>query len=753
MTPPTEPTIETGADMATTPRTRAATPAKTTGPTRPPGAAPTAPPLADGASRGGLTPTQLAALRPHVIATEDGDLAESSTARPKNVDGFTTTTADIRRIFSKDLPAFIAAHPEAPVPIVVYAHGGLVDKAAGLATAHAQVDWWKENGVYPIHMVWESGMLTALADVVLRRRPGKRGFTDYTDGVIEAAARLLGGTQVWGDMKLDAAAASLDGGGAAVLADELAKFVSAHGDEVTVHAVGHSAGSIFHSHFVPRALAAGVPKFDTVTLLAPAVRVDTFEQTLLQAAEDDRIDELSVFTMTDAKEREDNCFTLYRKSLLYLVSRAFEPERDAAVIGMEKYLRGSRRSVEYLGAHADRLVLSPVAGHARRSSSATTHGGFDNDPATMTAVALRVTGGDTVTPFPVRPRDVEIPPVPVDTAGDGSRGTAAATKRALCIGVNAYEEPGDVLQGCVADATAWSEALGAAGFSTEVILDADATRTGILSAMLDIVAESQAGDVVAIQYAGHGTYVPDLDGDEDDVAGPTDEALCPVDFRQGRLIIDDDLAQIWDLIPEGVAVTLLFDSCHSGTANRGGRPDPAPLAPNARARLVRPDKALEERYARSRGVPTGDERRARAREVVIASEPARGRNTTRNRPTATRREVLISACLPNEVAIERDGQGVFTAAALDVLARGESLTNRGFVDAVIAELGVRTQTPQLTADDVLAARRLLAPAIDVMTIAPPAGAARQDAADGKRTAAIVAILRATADLLEEGGVG
>lgn len=728
--------------MATTTRTRAAAPKK-----------PTVSASDAGASRGGLTPAQLAALRPHVIATEDGGLAKSSTLRPKSVDEFATTAADIRRIFSKDLPAFIAAHPEGPVPIVIYAHGGLVDKAAGLATAHAQVDWWKENGVYPIHMVWESGMFTALADVILRRRPGKRGFTDYTDGVIEAAARLLGGAQVWGDMKLDAAAGSLDGGGAAMLADELAAFVAEHGDDVTLHAVGHSAGSIFHAHFVPRVLAAGVPKFETVSLLAPAVRVDTFEQTLLQAAEDDRIGELSVFTMTDAKERDDNCFNLYRKSLLYLVSRAFEAERDAAILGMEKYLRGSRRSVEYLSAHADRLVLSPVAGPARRSSGATSHGGFDNDAPTMTAVALRVTGGDAVTPFPARPREVEMPPLPVESGGDGSRGTAPA-KRALCIGVNAYEKPGDVLQGCVADATAWSEALGAAGFSTEVILDADATRTGILSAMLDIVAESQAGDVVAIQYAGHGTYVPDLDGDEDDAAGPTDEALCPVDFRRGPLIIDDDLAQIWDLIPEGVAVTLLFDSCHSGTANRGGRPDPAPPAPNARARLVRPDKALEEDYARSRGVPTGDERRERAREVVLASEPSRRRNTTRNRPTVSRREVLISACLPNEVAMERDGQGVFTAAALRVLARGESLTNRGFVDAVIAELGVRTQTPLLTADDALAARPLLAPAIDVMTIAPLAAAAARDRdGDDKRTAAIVAILRATADLLEEGGIG
>ena len=50
-----------------------------------------------------------------------------------------------------------------------------------------------------------------------------------------------------------------------------------------------------------------------------------------------------------------------------------------------------------------------------------------------------------------------------------------------------------------------------------------------------------SGDVVLIQFAGHGTFVKDLDGDE---ADKFDEALCPVDFHAGSLILDDDLAPI-----------------------------------------------------------------------------------------------------------------------------------------------------------------------------------------------------------------
>ena len=68
------------------------------------------------------------------------------------------------------------------MPVVVWAHGGLVGKASGLRIAHEQVAWWKSNDVFPIHMIWESGLFTALADVIARRRPDRtRAITDVTD--------------------------------------------------------------------------------------------------------------------------------------------------------------------------------------------------------------------------------------------------------------------------------------------------------------------------------------------------------------------------------------------------------------------------------------------------------------------------------------------------------------------------------------------------------------------------------------------
>ncbi|GAA1469749.1 caspase family protein [Microbacterium thalassium] len=713
-----------------------------------------------GATRGGfsLTPAQLARMRGHVIHMKDGRLADKSVARPGSIAEFTTTEQDVKNLVAKDLRKFVDDHPGTRVPVVIWAHGGLVDKESGFETAFEQIEWWKANGVYPIHMVWESGLLTSIGGAIARRATGARGFFDVTDSVIEVAARLFGGRGIWDEMKLDAAAASLDGGGGDVLIDALSALIATDEVDVSLHAIGHSAGSIFHSHFVAKALSGPKPRlreFETVTFLAPAVRVDTFESTLLPLAKRQAIKELSIFTMDDEHEQDDSCVGVYRKSLLYLVSRAFEPERGAAILGMEKHLSAAGNTMRYLGAGSERLVYGPVTGGPRTSSNATSHGDFDNDAPTMESVARRVTGSGSVTPFePLARASRAVPPPLPAPALAGARGAAPA-RRALCIGIDAY--PSDPLSGAVADARDWERWFTAAGFDTDVIVDGAATREAVLARMLDAVATSTAGDSLVIQYSGHGTFVKDLDGDEDDAEtfGAYDEALCPVDFRDGKLIIDDDLAPIWDVIPDGVAVTLLFDCCHSGTASRGlpARADgPEPVA-GRRARFVRLDGPTIDRYEAERAVFRGDPVSAAARASVLEAETGRAANVTKNRPEVARREVLVSACKPDEVAWEKGGHGVFTQAALGVLTADPAISAKAFLAAVLDTLGPdRDQTPVLTGDEALVVLPLLGGAtVSAPAAAPGALPAVRGTTEDVREAAIVSILRATADLLETRG--
>ena len=118
------------------------------------------------------------------------------------------------------------------------------------------------------------------------------------------------------------------------------------------------------------------------------------------------------------------------------------------------------------------------------------------------------------------------------------------------------------------------------------------------------------------------------------------------------------------------------------------------------------------------------------------------------------REVLISACQPDQVALETNGRGVFSSAALSVFAKTPALTNSEFVAAVFDILDdTYEQRPMLSAARSPERAGVLSSVHD----APPAAASVAIETDGHRapaemrTAAIVAILRATADLLEAGG--
>jgi hypothetical protein len=155
-----------------------------------------------------------------------------------------------------------------------------------------------------------------------------------------------------------------------------------------------------------------------------------------------------------------------------------------------------------------------------------------------------------------------------------------------------------------------------------------------------------------------------------------DEAICPVDFHKGELLIDDDFGRIFAKLPDGVNLTCFFDCCHSGTISRMGV-GTAPLPPGAgtrRARFVIANPETLMLYAQKR--------RDGARQ-----QPALGRGLD------LMREVVFSACLSTEVAWENNGQGDFTVRAMQTFGATPltGLTNTRFADIVTANFGA---TPQ-----------------------------------------------------------
>jgi uncharacterized caspase-like protein len=154
-----------------------------------------------------------------------------------------------------------------------------------------------------------------------------------------------------------------------------------------------------------------------------------------------------------------------------------------------------------------------------------------------------------------------------------------ARKSALCIGINDYPGTGMDLNGCVNDANDWAAELDERGFEVRLLLDAAATRAAMVEAIGAQISGADKGDSVVITYSGHGTYAPDDGDDEDD---GLDEGLCPYDIKQGKVLLDDDIHQLFEKRKPGVRVLLISDSCHSGTVIRAVPNDPDADGPRPR---------------------------------------------------------------------------------------------------------------------------------------------------------------------------
>jgi len=670
-----------------------------------------------------LTPERLEAMRPHLVNLTQGRFSD---------DGFKTSREDVDAMVNQHLPhAFGQAEAAGrPLRVVFFAHGGLVPERRGLQIAARQIDWWKANGVYPIHFVWETGLFEILKQL-LTGAGGRAIARDVWDWTTDPAIELLarpGGLVAWSGMKRSAERASDADGGARYLAVKLKDFCKTRPGAVQLHAVGHSAGAIFHAHFIRTALERGLPGVKTLHLLAPAVNLETFHDRLAPKI-GDGVDHLAVYTMTKRHEEADNCFGVYRKSLLYLVSHAFERSLRTPIIGLERSLRADSQLTRLFGldgrpSSIAEVVWSPTSVTAgRAASTSTTHGGFDDDAPTMNSVLRRVLDVDDSVPIiefpagaraardfweetPDPDRDVALamlgrPPV----AGNPSTPSApvvvapepvtiepgrAGRMRALCVGINTY--PTAPLYGCVADARLWKSTLEAIGFAVDLVTDREATREIILERLGTLVHDARAGDVLVFQYSGHGTQVPDVSRDEPD---RKDESLCPVDFASGRLIIDDDLAPFMQGLGKNVNLTCFIDCCHSGTISR--------LALGAAPTSRGPDE-------RPRFVEATDD-------LVAAHRAFRAqRDGGRGTPRTALREVLFAACQPWEVAWESQGQGDFTRRVAPRLrAATGHVTNEAFQAEVSAAFGEEPrQRPLLTCAPSARRKLLLAPLVVVV---------------------------------------
>jgi len=667
-------------------------------------------------------------LRSHIVNLRQGRFS---------TDGdFVTTQQDVEAIFATALPAALAEAKGAgsKLRLLFYAHGGLVSESNGIDGALSQIEFWKANHVYPIFFIWETGILEVLADLLRKQLTGMRGLMDFakdaTAKVLESVARP-GGLRVWGNMKLSAQAASAADGGARVVADLASQFVKANLADMEVHAIGHSAGSIFHSFFLPELVKAGVP-LASLSLLAPAVNIPTFKAHLMPLA-GKGIASMTMLTMHREFERADTAGP-YPKSLLYLVHHSFEDPDETPILGLEENITRDAELTRLFGQDPNAIVYSVTKPEAsnHETTRAIHHGDFDNDPPTMNSVCRRILGvGDStaISNFPEGTRSRTFDPlealqkelIAAGTAGsvserstvtastartgfgatnargsaatpgiDGSsvatpivNGSSGGKRIALCIGIDAYPEP-HTLSGCVNDSRDWEKLFRSMGYKVGTLRDDAATRSGITDALSDHVSRLQAGDVFLFQYSGHGTQFDDDSGDE---ADGQDEALCPFDMMTAGFVRDDDIRLIVNRVPPGALAVGFIDCCHSGSIARMIRFDPRTRALNdSRPRAIDPTPEMIRVH-----------RRTRTRGRVLAP--------------SERRDITFAACRDDQVAFETGNHGDYTTRVVPLLtARANGLTNLGIQKLIQAAFGAGArQNPMLDCDASAENRPFLRP--------------------------------------------
>jgi hypothetical protein len=312
--------------------------------------------------------------------------------------------------------------------VAIYDHGGLNSRADGIDRARVLGPWFEANRIKPIFVVWQSGLLESAADILktalekigvpaaAERSWLRSKINEVKDRAFEVFARDAGIKAIWENMKFRADGASKPGGGLMTAARELKAAIGdlSRNERPEIHLIGHSAGAIMHGNFLS-AMKAQDLKASSIQLWAPACTV-AFATAKYGAAFANKVADPKttyIEVLSDDNEKSDPCVpVLYSKSLLYLVSRALEPEHKTPVLGLQKawskkpdeddtFMEGYQKIIDAWQAASsvtapDTIVTEPEVPIRREKDKDETidasHGSFDNNLDAVNRAIRRIRG-------------------------------------------------------------------------------------------------------------------------------------------------------------------------------------------------------------------------------------------------------------------------------------------------------------------------------------------------------------------------
>lgn len=329
-----------------------------------------------------------------------------------------------------------------PRRLVVYAHGGLNAESDSIQRIRALGPCFQENGVYPVFTTWRSGWAETINDMItdgVKRVFGQpvpvEGFREEVaeawDRTVEITLRHLLVKGMWSEMKENVKRGGDTGRGLDVLADRLAALAADLGGRrgPEIHLVGHSAGSFVCGRLLKELRDRSVP-VASCTLYAPACDLAFAREFFQPAIADGQLsrEAFHIHLLSDPRELDDTVGP-YRKSLLYLVSRALERHHKTPLLGLAASFDADRASREHWHERevdearqwqAFFWEKSPPAGIADRGGPRTgknlhvladrqvsvgprriqsSHGCFDNSVQVIRSTVTRITGGPPKRPI------------------------------------------------------------------------------------------------------------------------------------------------------------------------------------------------------------------------------------------------------------------------------------------------------------------------------------------------------------------
>jgi peptidoglycan hydrolase-like protein with peptidoglycan-binding domain len=313
--------------------------------------------------------------------------------------------------------------------LVIYAHGGLNSEKAAIQRAQAMGRYFLGNGCYPLFLVWKSGLLESLSDILKDKfSPGAAGMAGgwlsdkVSNPIVEKTIGRPLARPLWSEMKENAELAAESGRGGDLLTDALHSLASSWGDKFELHLMGHSAGSIILGRLLgnlaQKNLTASVK---SVHLYAPACTVAFANRNYAPQA--DIMSKLHLDILADQREQDDNVAYIYQKSLLYFVSNALEADLRMPILGLENVYNsqysgwdGSSSTAEALTNWRNAVEISKLTDRltihdeekiiSRRGNGSdmpektesASHGGFDNNVEVISNTLQRITGAPLALP-------------------------------------------------------------------------------------------------------------------------------------------------------------------------------------------------------------------------------------------------------------------------------------------------------------------------------------------------------------------